>query len=70
MIHRDILEGLRKVGFKLTFGEDGAGLMPLHWKRLGGYYLGVSHGLVIVRMIDHSQQMSGARRRSLMERLS
>ena len=43
------------MGFKLTFGEDGTGLMPLHWKRLGGYYLGVSHSLVIVRIIDHGQ---------------
>ncbi|KIM52907.1 hypothetical protein SCLCIDRAFT_140112 [Scleroderma citrinum Foug A] len=38
---KDILDGLRKVGFKLTFGEDGAGFMALLWEKLGGYYFDV-----------------------------
>ena len=69
-IRRHILEGLRKVGFKLTFGEDGAGLMPLLWNRLGGYYFGVSRGLVIVPITDHGSQMSELRRKSSMGRSS
>ena len=64
---RDILDGLRKVGFKLTFGEDGSGLVGLIWKKVGGYYFGMSPGLVVVPIIDHDgQQMSGLRRRSSM----
>ena len=63
---RDILDGLRKVGFKLTFGEDGSGLMALMWKKAGGYYFGTSHDLVMVPMIDRVQQMSGLRRKSSM----
>jgi len=63
---RDILDGLRKVGFKLTFGEDGSGLMALMWKKAGGYYFGMPPGLVVVPIINHGQQMLGLRRRSSM----
>jgi len=63
---RDILDGLRKVGFKLTFGEDGSGLMALMWKKVGGYYFGISPDLLVVPVIDHGQKMSGLRKRSLM----
>ncbi|KAL4064288.1 hypothetical protein V8B97DRAFT_1319745 [Scleroderma yunnanense] len=45
---KDILDGLRKVGFKLTFGEDGSGLMPLIWNRLGGYYFDVGASQYII----------------------
>ena len=69
-IRRHILEGLRKVGFKLTLGEDGTGLMPLIWSRLGGYYFGVSRDLVIVPIIDHGSRMSKLRRKSTMGRSS
>ena len=65
-MRRDILDGLRKVGFKLTFGKDGSGLMELLWTKLGGYYFGMPPDLVVVPMIDHAQQMLGLRRRSLM----
>jgi hypothetical protein len=36
----NLLEGLRKRGFKLTMGEDGTGFLQMAWKKAGGYYLG------------------------------
>ncbi|KAI6131184.1 FAD/NAD(P)-binding domain-containing protein [Pisolithus croceorrhizus] len=36
---KDILDGLRKVGFKLNMGEDGSGVYQLALKKLGGYYI-------------------------------
>ena len=36
----DLLEGLRKVGFQLGWGEDDSGFLILALLRLGGYYLG------------------------------
>ncbi|KAL4064294.1 hypothetical protein V8B97DRAFT_1920121 [Scleroderma yunnanense] len=44
----DILDGLRKVGFKLTLGEDGAGVMPLIWRKNGGYYFDVGASQKII----------------------
>ena len=40
MCFRELLDGLRRVGFKLTFGEDGSGLLQLAFGKAGGYYLG------------------------------
>lgn len=37
-----MLDGLRKQGFKLTFGEDNSGLLLLVLDRGGGYYIGHS----------------------------
>ena len=37
---RDILDGLRKKGFKLTDGPGGAGFASLLYTRGGGYYFG------------------------------
>lgn len=37
----ELLEGLRKIGYKLNFGEDESGFLFLALKRAGGYYLGV-----------------------------
>lgn len=45
---RDILDGLRKVGFKLNMGEDGSGLLQLIWKKIGGYYLDVGASQKII----------------------
>ncbi|KAL4064295.1 hypothetical protein V8B97DRAFT_2111878 [Scleroderma yunnanense] len=45
---KDTLDGLRKVGFKLTFGEDGSGVMSLLWSRFGGYYLDVGASQKII----------------------
>ena len=36
----DLLDGLRKRGFKLTMGEDDSGFVLLVWDKAGGYYLG------------------------------
>ena len=38
--HRDILDGLQRVGFKLGWGSDGAGFLYNAMTRGGGYYLG------------------------------
>ncbi|KAG6333167.1 hypothetical protein ID866_5922 [Astraeus odoratus] len=45
---KDILDGLRKVGFKLSFGADGTGAVPLIWMRLGGYYFDVGASQKII----------------------
>jgi hypothetical protein len=37
---REILDGLKRVGFKLSTGIDGTGFLLLAWTRAGGYYLG------------------------------
>ena len=36
------LDGLRRIGYNLNFGEDESGFMFLALKRAGGYYLGAS----------------------------
>ncbi|KAG6326957.1 hypothetical protein ID866_12132, partial [Astraeus odoratus] len=38
---KNLLDGLRKVGFKLTFGEDGSGPLLLALKKVGGCYFDV-----------------------------
>ena len=37
---RDILDGLKRKGFKLTNGPDDAGFPSLAYRRGGGYYFG------------------------------
>jgi hypothetical protein len=37
------LDGLKRVGFKLSMGIDGSGFPQLAWERAGGYYLGEIH---------------------------
>lgn len=39
---RELLDGLRKRGFKLNSGFKGTGFGLLAWKRAGGYYLGAA----------------------------
>jgi hypothetical protein len=39
---RELLDGLKKVGFKTNMGIDGSGFLILAMLRLGGYYLGLS----------------------------
>lgn len=41
MCFRELLDCLRKVGFKLTEGED-SGFLELVFKKAGGYYFGKS----------------------------
>ncbi|KLO18206.1 hypothetical protein SCHPADRAFT_936467 [Schizopora paradoxa] len=45
---KDLLEGLKAKGFRLTFGEDNSGFFPLFWKRGGGYYLDVGASQLII----------------------
>lgn len=42
LVFRDILDGLKKVGFKLGTGIQGTGFGRLAWSKAGGYYLGSS----------------------------
>ena len=37
---RDLLDGLKKRGFRLNMGHNDCGLLPTVWERGGGYYLG------------------------------
>lgn len=41
MLIRDILEGLKKVGFKLNMGFKDTGLLVWVWQRAAGFYVGV-----------------------------
>ena len=40
-LDKDLLEGLRKIGFKLDFGDDGTGWQFKYLTRGGGYYFNV-----------------------------
>lgn len=37
---RELLDGLRRVGFKLTLGDDDSGALGLAFGKAGGYYFG------------------------------
>ena len=39
--YTELLDGLRKAGFKTNFGSEGSGLFYLVLTRLGGYYFGM-----------------------------
>ncbi|KAG1751338.1 uncharacterized protein EDB91DRAFT_601217 [Suillus paluster] len=45
---KELLDGLRKRGFKLTFGEDDSGFLLMAWNKGGGYYLDVGASQMIV----------------------
>ncbi|KAI6029336.1 FAD/NAD(P)-binding domain-containing protein [Pisolithus microcarpus] len=45
---KDILDGLRRVGFKLNMGEDGSGIYRLALQRLGGHYIDVGASQKII----------------------
>jgi len=45
---KDILDGLRKKGFKLTNGPDNAGFPSLSYRRGGGYYFDVGASQLII----------------------
>ena len=45
IIHRELLDGLKKLGFKLNMGEDGSGVIMLFLRRGGGFYFGRSINL-------------------------
>jgi hypothetical protein len=48
-LDKDLLDGLERVGFKLDFGEDGAGWQFKYLTRGGGYYFNVGCSDLIVR---------------------
>jgi hypothetical protein len=45
---REILDGLREVGFRTNLGIDGTGFGLLAWSKAGGYYLGASSHIFVV----------------------
>jgi cation diffusion facilitator CzcD-associated flavoprotein CzcO len=47
-VDRDLLKGLEKRGFKLTYGEDDTGFQMMYLRRGGGYYFNVGCSDMIV----------------------
>jgi len=47
-VDRDLLKGLEKRGFRLTFGEDDTGFQMMYLRRGGGYYFNVGCSDMIV----------------------
>ncbi|KAH7914109.1 hypothetical protein BJ138DRAFT_1144421 [Hygrophoropsis aurantiaca] len=45
---KDLLNGLRARGFKLTLGDDDSGFLQLAWQKSGGYYLDVGASQMII----------------------
>jgi hypothetical protein len=45
---KETLEGLRKAGFELDFGQDGAGIARAYFTRGGGYYIDVGCSQLII----------------------
>ncbi|THH27067.1 hypothetical protein EUX98_g7120 [Antrodiella citrinella] len=45
---KTILDGLKKVGYNITMGDDGSGFLFLALKRAGGYYLDVGACQMII----------------------
>ncbi|KAH7888534.1 FAD/NAD(P)-binding domain-containing protein [Phlebopus sp. FC_14] len=45
---KELLDGLRRVGFKLTLGPDDSGFVILAWEKAGGYYLDVGASQMII----------------------
>ncbi|KAI9573940.1 FAD/NAD(P)-binding domain-containing protein [Boletus coccyginus] len=45
---RELLDGLRRVGFKLTLGEDDTGFFQLAFSKAGGYYFDVGASQLII----------------------
>lgn len=48
VIDKDILDGLKKVGFKTNLGPENAGIFPLLFARSGGYYIDVGGSQEII----------------------
>lgn len=45
---KETLEGLRRAGFQLDFGPDGAGIARAYFTRGGGYYIDVGCSQLII----------------------
>src|SRR5260370_11928898 len=48
-LDKDLLDGLRRKGFKLDYGEDGTGWQFKYLTRGGGYYFNVGCSDLVVR---------------------
>src|SRR6476661_6384322 len=48
-LDKDLLDGLRRIGFKLDYGEDGTGWQFKYLTRGGGYYFNVGCSDLVVR---------------------
>ncbi|KAA1476329.1 FAD/NAD(P)-binding domain-containing protein [Dentipellis sp. KUC8613] len=45
---KEVLDGLKRVGFRLNYGVDGSGFALLAWGRGGGYYFDVGASQLII----------------------
>jgi hypothetical protein len=45
---KETLDGLRRAGFELDFGQDGAGITRAYFTRGGGYYIDVGCSQLII----------------------
>ncbi|GJJ14649.1 hypothetical protein Clacol_008915 [Clathrus columnatus] len=45
---KEVVEGLKKVGFKINYGPDDSGWTLMAWKNAGGYYLEVGASQLII----------------------
>ncbi|KAH7918208.1 FAD/NAD(P)-binding domain-containing protein [Leucogyrophana mollusca] len=45
---KNLLDGLRARGFKLTLGDEDSGFLQLVWRKSGGYYLDVGASQMII----------------------
>src|SRR5260370_21699079 len=48
-LDKDLLDGLRRKGFKLDYGEDGTGWQFKYLSRGGGYYFNVGCSDLVLR---------------------
>src|SRR3954462_14798555 len=48
IVDRELLAGLEKRGFRLTFGEDDTGFQMMYLRRGGGYYFNVGCSDMII----------------------
>ena len=54
-LDKELLDGLRSVGFKLDFGDDNTGWQFKYLTRGGGYYFNVGCSDLIVRARDRAE---------------
>lgn len=58
-VDQETLDGLRRAGFQLDFGPDGAGITRAYFTRGGGYYIDVGCSQLIIDgkiKVKHSPQ--------------
>jgi hypothetical protein len=57
----DLLDGLRKRGFKTTMGDDDSGFFSMAWTKAGGYYLGLCHCAVCCWLLTNLNHVENRR---------